>query len=336
MKALVTGGGGFLGTYITEQLVQRGDQVRIFSRGDYPALSRSGVEVMRGDISDLRAITHACSGMDVVFHVAAHAGYWGTWESYYKPNMMGTENVIAACRAEKVPKLIYTSSPSVVFDNQSQVYADESLPYPVHYESYYAQTKALAEKKVIQANSSDLLTVSLRPHIIWGPRDTQILPRILARAKAGKLVQIGNGKNKVDLTYVEDAARAHLLAAEALKTGSPAAGRIYFINQDEPVSFWPWINQLLLKLDIPVVKRHYSLRAARTIGGLFELAFRMIPLPGEPRLTRFLASELALSHYYDCTRAKRELKYIPTYSMATALEKTVAYLKSSEGSVLHG
>jgi nucleoside-diphosphate-sugar epimerase len=327
MKALVTGGGGFLGSYIVEQLIARGDEVCIFARGDYPALARLGARVVRGDICDSQAISRACTGAEVVFHVAAHAGLWGTWDSFYRPNVIGTDNVITACRTKGISKLVYTSSPSVVFNNQSHDGVDESLPYPTHYESFYAKTKATAEQNVIRANSAELLTVSLRPHLIWGPRDTQILPRIIARAQAGRLVQVGDGTNKVDLTYVEDAARAHLLAADALNSGSAIAGSVYFISQDDPVQLWPWINNLLTRVNIPPVKRRLSLRTARAIGGMLELAYRSLRLPGEPRLTRFLASELALNHHYNIARAKRDLQYYPRYSMAEALEKTVAFLR---------
>ena len=328
IKALVTGGGGFLGRYIVEQLIARGDAVRVFTRGDYPALARLGAQVIRGDIADAQAIHQACAGVDVVFHVAAHASLWGTWDAFYRPNVVGTEHVITACQAQGIPKLVYTSSPSVIFNNQSHDGADESLPYPTHYESFYAQTKATAEQKVIHANSPALLTVSLRPHLIWGPRDTKILPRLIARARAGRLIQVGAGTNRVDLTYVEDAASAHLLAADALTSGSAVAGSVYFISQDDPVALWPWINQLLARLNIPTVKRRVPLRTARAIGGLLEWAYRFLRLPGEPRLTRFLASELALNHHYNIARARRDLGYHPSYNMTEAFEKTVAYFQS--------
>lgn len=330
MKTLVTGGGGFLGRYIVEQLLARGDEVTVFARGHYPELAESGAKLIRGDLADGRAVRQACAGMEVVFHVAARAGIWGSWESFYAPNVTGTRYIIDACMSQGVEKLIYTSSPSVVFDNQPHEGIDESYPYPDHYESFYAHTKALGEQLVLEANSRGLLTVSLRPHIIWGPRDTQILPRLIARAKAGKLIQVGDGANRIDMTYVEDAARAHLLAADALRLDSPVAGSVYFISQAEPVALWPWVNTLLARLDIPPVKRCISLPLARAVGAIFEAVYCTLRLPGEPRLTRFLASELALSHYYDISRAKQDLDYRPQFTMAEALEKTVAYLKQEK------
>ena len=327
MKTLVTGGGGFLGRYIVEQLIERGDDVTVFARGAYPELADIGATLVRGDVQNQPAVHDACKGMATVFHVAAQAGIWGTWESFYQPNVVGTQNIIAACRAQDVPKLIFTSSPSVVFDNRPHVHSDESLPYPNRYENFYSHTKALAEQAVIKANSPDLLTVSLRPHLIWGPRDPHLLPRLIVRARAGQLMQVGAGDNQVDITYVEDAARAHLLAADALQPESLVAGSIYFISQDEPVNLWTWTHDLLQKLDIPLIKRRISLGTARTIGAVMETTYRLLRLPGEPRMTRFLASELALSHYYDITRAKRDFGYQPRFSIETALEKTLPFLQ---------
>jgi len=334
VKALVTGGGGFLGRYIVEQLVDRGDSVTVFARGDYAELRRLGASLIRGDLQDARAVRSACAGVDIVFHVAAKAGMWGAWESFYQPNVVGTRNVIAACRAQGVGKLIYTSSPSVVFDSanhQPHDGCDESLPYPARYEDFYAQTKALGEQMVIEANAANSLTAALRPHLIFGPRDPHLLPGLIGRAQDGKLVQVGDGANRVDITYVEDAARAHLLAADALQPGSPVAGSVYFISQDDPIVLWPWIDDLLTRLNIPPVKRQLSLSAARTLGAAMELVYRRLPIPGEPRLTRFLASELALSHHYDISRARRDLGYQPQFSTAQALEKTLPFLHDLAG-----
>lgn len=330
MQMLVTGGGGFVGRYVVEQLLARGDTVRVFARGHYPELATLGASLVRGDLQDRAAITAACEGVDVVFHVAAQPGLWGTWPDFYRPNVLGTQNVIAACRSQHVPKLVFTSSPSVIFDNRAHEGADESLPYPARYESLYAQTKAIAEGMILAANSRDLLTVALRPHLVWGPRDAHILPRLIARARAGRLIQVGEGHNRVDISYVEDVARAHLLAADALEAGSPLAGQAYFISQNDPINLWPWIRNFLAALDIPPPRRRISLPAARAIGGSLEFLFRSLKLPGEPPLTRFLASELALSHYYDITRARRDFGFEPQFSMAEALDKTLRSLQTDK------
>ena len=328
MKALVTGGGGFLGGAIVRQLLERGDDVTVYARGDYPALRALGVGTVRGELSDKNSLENALAGVDTVFHVAAKAGIWGPWEDFYRANVLGTQTIIAACRSQGVARLVYTSSPSVVFDNQAHSGCDESLPYPAQYENYYSQSKALAEQAVTAANGDGLLTVALRPHLIFGANDPHLLPRVIARARAGKLVQIGEGRNRVDLTYVEDAARAHLLAADALESVSAVAGSVYFITQDEPVVLWSWIDDLLSQLTIAPVKKRIPLGVARLLGGLFELVYRGLRLSGEPRLTRFLASELALDHFYDISRAKRDFAYRPQLDMQAALQKTLKSLKA--------
>jgi len=334
MRALVIGGGGFLGRYVVEQLLERGDHVTAFGRGQYPELVAAGVRQIRGSVCDFLATRRACEGADIVFHVAARTGFCGSWGSFYQVNVLGTRNVVAACYAVGVRQLVYTSSPSVVFDNRPHSGANESLPYPERYESNYSKSKAVAERYVRQVDPFRLATVSLRPHLIWGPRDTQILPRVIARAERGRLVQVGSGRNKVDLTYVEDAARAHLLAGDALIRGRIPGGSVYFISQDEPVQLWPWINGLLARLRVPVTSRRLSLRAARAIGGVAEFTHWLLRLTREPVLTRFLASELALDHYYDITRAKTDFDYRPAYSMQDALEKTIAFAIGSTGSRL--
>ena len=326
MLALVTGGGGFLGRYIVEQLLARGDSVRIIARGDYSELHQLGVTTYRGDIQHLDVLIEACKGVDLVFHTAAYAGYWGAWQDFYRANVTGTQNVIAACHTQNVPKLIYTSSPSVIFNNQAHEGVNESIPYPVHYENYYSHTKAIGEQLVLQANQSALLTVSLRPHLIIGKRDVHILPRLIAQARKGALLQVGEGHNLVDLTYVEDAARAHLLAADALTPTSPTAGAVYFISQDEPVNLWGFIRELLFHLNLPPVKRKIPLSLARFIGATYEGLYHLFPISGEPRLTRFLASELALSHYYNISRAKKEIGYTPQFCMTDVMRITLQWL----------
>ncbi|MGC9522133.1 MAG: NAD-dependent epimerase/dehydratase family protein [Anaerolineae bacterium] len=331
ISTLVTGGGGFLGRYIVEQLRERGHSVTVFARSDYPELIPLGVHLVRGDLRDREAIVNACAGIDVVYHVAARAGLWGPWDEFYKTNVIGTENVIAACRQNQVRKLIYTSSPSVIFDGTDQCDVDETAPYPERYESPYPATKALAEQRVVAANGEDLLTVSLRPHLIFGPRDNHLLPALIARAQQGRVPQVGDGTNRVDLTYVEDAARAHLLAADALAprspaVGEPGAGRIYFISQDEPVVLWPWIGALLAQLGLPPIRFRIPLPLARAAGALLATLYRTLGLKREPPLTPFLASELAQSHYYDISRAKEELGYRPRHSMSEATAKTIAWL----------
>lgn len=330
MKALVTGGGGFLGRHIATKLLARGDQVRVLGRRQYPDLEQMGAETVQADLQDAAAVERACLGMDTVFHVAARAGYWGSWASYYGPNVVGTQNVLNGCRTACARKLIYTSTPSVVSAPGNLEHADESTPYPDKYECPYPATKAQAERLVLDANGKDgLLTTSLRPHLIYGPGDPHLFPRIIDRARRGLLVQVGDGTNLVDITYVENAADAHLLAADRLGDDSSVGGQAYFISQGTPVSLWPWINLLLERLGIPGVHRKISHGVARTVGAAMEMAYTVLPLRGEPRLTRFLADQLATSHYFDIAKARKDLGYEPRISTEEGLERTIKALQAA-------
>lgn len=329
MKALVTGGGGFLGRHIVMKLLVGGDTVRVLGRRAYPDMEKMGVEMVRADIQDGAAVVRACLGMDAVFHVAARAGYWGSWASYHGPNVVGTQNVLNGCRKSGVRKLIYTSTPSVVSAPGNLEHADERIPYPVHYDCPYPATKAQAERLVLAANGADgLLTASLRPHLIYGPGDPHLFPRIIDRARKGLLVQVGEGTNKVDITYVENAADAHLLAADRLGEGSPVNGQAYFISQGTPVALWPWINSILVALGIPGVHRKISHGVARTVGAAMEMAYTVLPLRGEPQMTRFLADQLATSHFFDISKARKDLGYAPMISTEEGLARTIKALQT--------
>ncbi len=324
MKALVTGGGGFLGRHVVAKLLVRGDRVRVFGRRPYPDLQKMGVETVVADLQDAAAVERACRGMDTVFHVAALTGYWGSWRSFYGPNVVGTQNVLHGCRQAGVRKLIYTSTPSVVSAPGNMEHVDERVPYPTHYECPYPATKAQAERLVLHANGTDgLLTVSVRPHLIFGPGDPHLFPRIIERARRGQLVQVGDGTNKVDVVYVENAADAHLLAADRLREGSQVNGQAYFISQGVPVVLWAWINTILMELGLPKVTRTLSHGMARAVGAALEMAYTVLPLRGEPQMTRFLADQLATSHYFDIAKARRDLGYEPRISTEDGLERTL-------------
>ena len=319
MKALVTGGGGFLGSAIVRQLLARGDEVVSFSRGEHPHLTALGVEQRRGDLSDLNALVEAAKGCDIAFHVAAKAGVWGSFDEYHLANVAGTENVISACRILSITRLVYTGSPSVVFDGSDVEGGDESLPYPAHFEAHYPHTKALAEKAVLAANSRTLATVSLRPHLIWGPGDNHLVPRIVAKARSGKLRRIGERPCLVDTVYVENAAEAHLNAADRLAPGSPPAGKAYFISNGEPLPLWEMVNRILAAAGLPPVTRSISPLLAYAAGTICESLWRSLRLTGEPPMTRFVAKELATAHWFDISAAKNDLGYRPRISIDQGL-----------------
>jgi nucleoside-diphosphate-sugar epimerase len=327
MRILVTGGGGFVGRHVIERLLKRGYEVSSFGRTAQPELEALGVTCLRGDLADAKAIHSACAGKDAVFHVAAKAGIWGTWDSFYEPNVVGTRNVVAACKANGIGRLIYTSTPSVVFNRQAFSGADETLPYGSRWLCHYAHTKAIAEAETLAANDANFKVVALRPHLVFGPRDPHLLPRVIAKAKSGKLRIVGDGTARVDLSYVGNVADAHLNAFDALEAGR-GAGKAYFISQGEPVALWPWINNLLQALDLDPIKRRVPLPLAYGVGGLCELVWHGLRRSEDPPMTRFVAVELAKDHYFDITAAKRDLGYAPQTGMTEAMQQTVADLRA--------
>jgi nucleoside-diphosphate-sugar epimerase len=313
MKALVTGGGGFLGSALAKKLRHAGFVVRSFSRGDYPFLREWGVETLQGDLAQYPEVERACSGCDVIFHVAANTGLWGSYKNFYLSNVVGTENVLEAARRLGIPKLIFTSSPSVVFNGRDMEGADESVGYATHFKSPYPKTKAIAERMVLRANCSALATVALRPHLIWGPGDPHLISGILARGQGFK--RIGRAKKLVDFTYIDDAAEAHVLAAAALSPGSAVAGRAYFITQSEPMDPWDFINRVLEIGGLPRISGSISPAVAYAAGWLLEAIHRIFQIRTEPRVTRFLVEELSTSHWFDIRAAKSDLNYLPSVTM---------------------
>lgn len=333
MHALVTGAGGFLGLYIVEQLVARGDTVRAFCRGHYAEFDRLGVETRQGDLRNREVVAAACRGVDVVFHTAALAGVWGPWAEFYGINTLGTQHVVEGCLSAGVRRLVFSSSPSVTFDGDDQCGVDESVPYSSRWLCHYPHTKALAEQEVLAANGlGGLLTCALRPHLIWGPRDHHLVPRLLARARTGRLRRVGEGENLIDMVYVENAAQAHLQAADALTPGSPVAGRAYFISQGEPVNCWQWIDQVLALAGLPPLRKKISFSAAWRLGAVLEFAYRALRLRGEPPMTRFLAAQLAHSHWFDITRARNDFGYSPRISTAEGMRRLQADIQRGDGS----
>ncbi len=325
MKALVTGGGGFLGRAIVEALLARGHAVTVVGRSDYPEMVALGALLRRADVTEKAAIQEAVAGHDVVFHAAAKAGVWGARADFFDTNVLGTRNVVDACRAAGVAKLVFTSSPSVVFDGRDHVDASNDLPYPKSYESHYPATKAEAEKLVLAANGAGLATIALRPHLIYGPRDPHLLPRIFARARSGRLAVVGDGRNRVSVSYVDNAAAAHVRAAEVLSPDAACAGRAYFVNDAEPVLLWSWLNELLRRVEIAPITRRVPLGLARAGGALLEAVWSMLDLPGEPPMTRFVAAQLAHSHSYSLEPARRDFGFRPPVAPAAALDATVAW-----------
>ncbi|MDP6839740.1 MAG: NAD-dependent epimerase/dehydratase family protein [Planctomycetota bacterium] len=350
MKALVTGGTGFLGAALVRTLCDSGWEVIYTARRQVPATQvPSAATFMPCDLASSGAtdiLVQAMAGADVVFHTAAKTGVWGRRRDFMATNLAGTEAVLAACAAYNTngagdtgravsatpPVLVHTSSPSVCFDGLDHRRAGPDLPRGTRFSCAYPESKARAEEAVEQAwQSGPLLGCILRPHLIYGPGDPHLLPRIVDRARSGRLRRIGAGDNEVSLCFIEHAVAAHISAARKLLADGRAATcakRSYFIADSEPVLLWPWIDELLLEAGLTPVERSLSRRRATLIGTLCEVLWRALPLRGEPPMTRFVAGELATSHSYDMDPARRELGYEPRVSPERARQLALADLRA--------
>lgn len=320
---IVTGGAGFVGKALSFRLQELGAKVISISRKSYPELETQGRMHVAADLSlSLEPLKALFSGVDAIFHVASDVRLWGRYQEFYQTNVVGTRNLLAAAQKYGVRKFIYTSSPSVVANGKNLSFVDESFPYPKNHLANYPKTKAIAEREVLSNNSLDFYTLALRPHLIWGPGDNHFVPTILERAAKGKLFRVGKGENLVDISYIEDCVDAHICAAKALDENPSARGEAYFISQGEPVNLWDWIDQVLILNGKPALKRSVPGWLAYGVGAILEGVSSLLPVLGEPTLTRFLVSEMTTDHYFNIKKARTELGYNPKYAVKAAMEKT--------------
>ncbi len=326
MNILVTGGGGFLGAAICRQLLERGHRVTAFQRSDSAELKKLGVQVIQGDITDFHSVNKAFRGIDVVFHTAAKAGLSVRYDDFYRPNVIGTQNVINACIENRISKLVFTSSPSVTHADGDVEGGDETLPYAEKYHSPYPATKAMAEQMVMAAHGPDLHTVSLRPHLIWGPGDNHLLPKLLERAKAGKL-KLPGAEKLIDTVYIDNAASAHLLAMDKLiPDPDSVGGKTYFISNDDPRPQGDIIRALLKAAGEDVEIGSISPAIARAAGLVAESAWKLLRLRSDPPVTRWSAEHLSTAHWYDISAAKRDLGYRAEIGIDEGLKRLAASL----------
>jgi sterol-4alpha-carboxylate 3-dehydrogenase (decarboxylating) len=317
LRCLVTGGGGFLGRHVVRALLARGDRVVSLDR---PGVVVEG-ELVAGDIRDAGDVARAARGCDVVFHLASMVDVGrASREALRAVNVGGTERVIEACRREKVPRLVYCSSASVVYDGQDIALGDESLPYGRRDVAPYAETKRVAEELVLAAGREDggLLTSAIRPHIVFGPGDTRMLPQILEHARGRVPVVIGDPDKLSDFTYVENAADALLLAGEALPSIS---GKAYFVSNGEPRPYWAFINQILEGLGRPKLRRRVPQALAWAAAWVNEKTFA--PRTGSS-FTTFTVRYLSTHHYFSHARATADFGYRPRVSLDDGIARTVA------------
>ncbi len=351
----VTGAGGFLGKAICRLLRLANIKVTGFARGNYPELTQMGVNMVQGDITDFVRLKETMQSCDLVFHVAAKAGVWGSKDDYFKPNVQGAKNIIRACQELAITRLVYTSTPSVTFAGVDEAGIDESQPYADNFLNFYGESKALAEQLVLaashdlkqsgnQSSTQDtvqgdhkdsyknkaLKTVALRPHLIWGPNDPHLVPRVLERARAGKLKLVGKEDKLVDTIFVDNAAYAHILAAVALnKPNATCIGKAYFISNDQPITMAAMLNNILHCVDLPPVTKRVPSTVAYAVGTTLEWFYKVLNIKKEPIMTRFVARQLSTSHYFDISAAKKDLGYMPLISIEEGMKQLKLSLVSS-------
>jgi nucleoside-diphosphate-sugar epimerase len=320
MKILVTGGGGFIGLALIRELVRKGLEVSTFSRNLYHEHQKLGIRIFQGDIDDPKAVESACRGIDVVFHNAAKVAMWGSYDEFLNTNVHGTQNIITNCIKCKVKRLIFTSSASVVFNGSDLKNIDETAEYPKQPLSAYTATKAIAEQLVLKANSKELNTIALRPHLVWGPDDTQLIKGILNRAGSGKLRRIGNKDFLIDTTYIGNYIDAMIITMEVMEKNPDVCGKAYFITNDEPVNIWDFINAILVSYGLNPVRKVIPINAAKLLAFFIEKTHRVFNLKSEPYITSLIVNELCCDHWFNITLAREKLGYSPRISNEKGFE----------------
>ncbi len=328
---LVTGGTGFLGRAVAERLVTRGFVVTSLAR-HADATLHPAVRQLQGDIADWTAVRRAVENVDAVVHTAAKAGVYGAYADFFRANVQGTQNVLDACAAERVRYLVYTSSPSVTFDGTDQEGVDERVPYPSHFLAAYPATKAEAERRALAAHGAELSVIALRPHLIWGPGDPHLVPRVVALARAGKLRFVGRGEKLVDAVYIDNAADAHLAALQALALRPKCVGgRAYFVTNEEPWPLEKIMNAILTAAGVAAVTRRVPATAAYLAGAILEGVHGVLRRKDEPAMTRFVARQLATSHWYRTDAARLVLGYRPSVPMQEGFARLTAHFRGQDG-----
>jgi nucleoside-diphosphate-sugar epimerase len=307
----------------------------------YPTAGR--LDVLHGDLRDREAVVAACEDADVVFHTGAVVGTSGPWDRYCAANSWATRYVVDGCLKHHVGALIFTSCVSVVFDarvgsagfsRSGPTQFDETATHPARWLSHYTHTKALAERQVHSGNGLEgLRTCVLRLPLVWGPGDRHFLPWLLRLARSGRLRRIGDGANVIDTIYVENAAEAHLLAADALLSARGVrssgfsrshSGQTYFVAQDEPLKCWPWIDRLLSLAGLPPIAESVSLERAWRAAAVQDFLWRIFRRKGDPSLSRLRVAELGQSYGFDVAPARRDLGYSPRISTDEGLRRLAA------------
>ncbi|MFT6397747.1 MAG: sterol-4alpha-carboxylate 3-dehydrogenase (decarboxylating) [Bradymonadia bacterium] len=332
MRSLVTGAAGFVGLHLVRALTDRGDEV--IATDVAPMSVGPGATTQALDITDADAVAEALVGVDVVFHVASlvHTKQNHS-DTVWAVNHVGTSNVIAACRAAGVKRLVYISSASVVYEGADIVNGDETLPYARTSQAPYADSKIAAERDVLAANSVPLATCAIRPHVVYGPEDGRFLPAILERGLAGKLrVGVGRGNKLSDFTYISNLTDGTLRAEEKLReSGNPVGGEAYFVTNGEPLGFWEFIDRVLEAIGQPRTKGRIPFAIAYPIAAIAEAidTLKGGTLGAENGFTRFAVRYMCSDHYFSVDKARRDFGYVPTVSIDEGIRLTIQHLRAT-------
>lgn len=315
-RAFVTGGSGFIGGRLIERLLADGRAVRALARSERSAaaVERLGAEAVPGDLADRESMARGAAGCDVAFHLAAHVADWGPWEEFERANVEGTRNALAACERAGVGRFVHCGTEAALMAGEPLVGVDETAPLRPDSKAPYAATKARAEQAVRDANRRDFETVVLRPRFVWGAGDTTLLPQMVEMVERGRFAWVGGGRNLTDTTHVENVVEGLVLAAER---GAP--GEAYFVSDGEPVVFREFVTALLETQGVRAPSRNLPRWLPGPLGRASETAWRLLPLPGAPPMTRFTAWVLTQECTIEIGKARRELGYEPVVSRRDGL-----------------
>lgn len=318
MKVLVTGASGLLGRCTALALMSRGDEVTVLQRRPAGLPCRE----VRGDVADRALVRRAARGQQAVVHLAAKVDVVGPWRDYMHANVEGTRSVVEACHRESVPRLVHVSSPSVAHAGHALVGVGAEAAQPDSARGSYARSKALAEVEALAADGSDLAVLAVRPHLVWGPGDTQLVERIVARARAGRLPVLGSGAALIDTIYVDNAAEALVAAVDAVAV---AHGRALVVSNGEPRPVREVLTRLCLAARAPVPTRVVPAQAARLAGGLVDALWTVTRRRDTPPLTRFLAEQLTTAHWFDQRTTRALLSWTPSVSLDEGFDRLAAW-----------
>jgi nucleoside-diphosphate-sugar epimerase len=327
VKVLVTGTGSLLLGGIASELLRRGDQVVCLQRRPTAFEGHQNAHEVLADVCDADAVALAAKGCDAIIHGAARVGVVGSQKEFYDTNVRGTENILLAAQQHNISRLVFVSTPSVAHTGHSLVGAPAGEAELGRSRSYYAESKAIAERTVLNARNSQLAVVAIRPHLVWGPGDAQLVGRIVERAASGRLAVVGTGNALVDSTYIDNAISAHIAALDALHIGSACDGKAYVISNGEPRTVNELMRSMCESAGIPFEPRHVSLALGIRLGSVVE---RLWPLvrSSEPPITRFIAEQLGTAHWFDQRSVQQELQWAPSVTLDEGFKRLTQWFAS--------